>query len=138
MYHKKVAQFIERLDEIEHELKSPESMKMSDINSWCRKILSYEEKIPIMKKHVFQVDLDFYEKKVTESDFSMHTNRFLQEMDLQEQAESRLYHFCLFIDEKINVAKTYVLDFEKSLDEYHELKSNVLKLSEMHWLHDLV
>lgn len=136
MYHKKVAQFIERLDEIEHELKSPESMKMSDVNAWCRKILSYEEKIPIMKKYVFQVDLDFYEEKMTQPDFSMHTNRFIQEMDLQEQAESRFYHFCLFIDEKITVAKTYVLDFEKSLGEYLELKNNVLKLSEMHWLHD--
>ena len=39
---------------------------------------------------------------------------------------------------KINVAKTYVIDIEKTLDEYHELKSNVLKLSEMHWLHDRV
>ena len=67
MFHRKVAQFIERLDEIENELKSPESMKMSDINSWCRKILSYEEKIPIIKKHVFQVDLDFYEKKVNKN-----------------------------------------------------------------------
>lgn len=129
----RVTQFIARLDEIEAEIRAPASMQLSDIHAWCQKILSYEEKINIMKQHVFQVDLDYFEERIKTYGNS-YIDRFNRELALQQEAEERFIRFCLFIDDTIHQIKAYLTDFEKSLADVQTIKHELQQLSEMHWL----
>ncbi|EAK8385892.1 hypothetical protein [Enterococcus sp. DIV1420a] len=130
---KRVTQFIQRLDEIEAEIRAPTSMQLSAIHAWCQKVLSYEEKINIMKQHVFQVDLDYFEERIRTYGNS-YVDRFNRELALQQEAEERFIRFCMFIDEVIHQVKAYLVDFEKSLADVQCIKQQLQQMSEMHWL----
>lgn len=142
-FNMKYIAFDKRLREIEQELSLSPYSRISDVIQWCEKLISYEQKLELMREatmtlsakawEILEQNIYDYQSKDTRAITIM--SEFVSFLlNLDKRYSQRLDIFFNFLDNCIRYVIGYVEDLEKNGLSINKTLHKARQLGFMHWI----
>lgn len=142
-WNMKYIAFDKRLREIEQELSLPSYARLSDVIQWCEKLITYEQKIELMRQSTMTLSNEAWgklEKSIV--DYQSKDGRSITVMSefvsflviLDKRYSQRLEVFLNFLDNCGRYVRGYTEDLEKNGLSINSTLQKARQLGSMHWI----